>query len=160
VVFIAIVHKRNQGVYETVEGIREFEIFFLFSGTMVIIIAGCRCTLPLIAEGPNLKTKVAEVSALGRPCAFLNIDDAKLTFYLDKPYQVFYDEVHALEWATQADGVLITSSPVSDQSWKSVVKGRHWQAVIPRKVRPLEQLPAIPDGGELRPIEGAIYYAS
>jgi len=32
--------------------------------------------------------------------------------------------------------------------------------VIPRKVRPLEQLPAIPDGGELRPIEGAIYYAS
>ena len=37
-----------------------------------------------------------------------------------------------------------------------LVKGRHWQAVIPRKVRPLEQLPAIPDGGELRPIEGAL----
>jgi 4-amino-4-deoxy-L-arabinose transferase-like glycosyltransferase len=102
--------------------------------------------IPLIAEGPNLKTKVAQVSALGRPCGFLNIDDAKLIFYLDKPYQDFYDEVHALEWATQADGVLITSSPVSDQSWESVVKSRHWQAVIPRKVRPLEQLPAIPDG--------------
>jgi 4-amino-4-deoxy-L-arabinose transferase-like glycosyltransferase len=102
--------------------------------------------IPLIAEGPNLKTKVAEVSALGKPCGFLNIDDAKLTFYLDKPYQVFYDEIHALEWATQADGVLITSSPVSDQSWESVVKSRHWQAVIPRKVRPLEQLPTVPDG--------------
>jgi 4-amino-4-deoxy-L-arabinose transferase-like glycosyltransferase len=102
--------------------------------------------IPLIAEGPNLKTKVAEVSALGRPCAFLNIDDAKLIFYLDKPYQVFYDEVHALEWAAQADGVLITSGPVSDQSWESVVESRHWQAVIPHKVRPLEQLPTIPDG--------------
>ena len=102
--------------------------------------------IPLIAEGPNLKTKVAEVSALGKSCGFLNIHDAKLRFYWDKPYQVFYDEIHALEWATQADGVLITSSPVSDQSWESVVKSRQWQAVIPRKVRPLEQLPAIPDG--------------
>jgi len=89
--------------------------------------------IPLIAEGPNLKTKVAEVSALGRPCGFLNIDDAKLIFYLDKPYQVFYDEVHAFEWATQADGVLITSSDFSDRSWECVVKGHHWQAVIPRK---------------------------
>jgi 4-amino-4-deoxy-L-arabinose transferase-like glycosyltransferase len=102
--------------------------------------------IPLIAEGPNLKTKVTEVSALGRPCGFLNIDDAKLIFYLDKPHQDFYDEVHALEWAAQADGVLITSTPVSDQSWESVVKSRHWQAVIPRKVRPFEQLPAVPDG--------------
>ena len=91
--------------------------------------------IPLIAEGPNLKTEVAEVSALGKPCGFLNIDDAKLIFYWDKPHQVFYDEIHALEWATQADGVLITSSPVSDQSWESVVKSRHWQAVILPKVR-------------------------
>jgi 4-amino-4-deoxy-L-arabinose transferase-like glycosyltransferase len=102
--------------------------------------------IPLIAEGPNLKTEVAKVSALGRPCGFLNIDDAKLIFYLDKPYQVLDDEVHALEWANRVDGVLITSSPVSDQSWESVVKSRHWQAVIPRRVRPLEQLPAVPDG--------------
>jgi 4-amino-4-deoxy-L-arabinose transferase-like glycosyltransferase len=102
--------------------------------------------IPLIAEGPNLKTEVAEVSALGRPCAFLNVDNAKLIFYLDKPYQVFYDEVHALEWATQAGGVLITSSPVSDRSWECVVKARHWQAVIPHKVRPLEQPPAAPNG--------------
>jgi 4-amino-4-deoxy-L-arabinose transferase-like glycosyltransferase len=89
--------------------------------------------IPLIAEGPNLKTEVAEVSALGRPCGFLNIDDAKLIFYLDKPHQDFYDEVHALEWATQADGVLITSSPVSDPCWECVVKDHHWQAVIPPK---------------------------
>jgi 4-amino-4-deoxy-L-arabinose transferase-like glycosyltransferase len=102
--------------------------------------------IPVIAQGPNLKTEVAEVSALGKPCGFLNIHDAKLRFYWDKPYQVFYDEIHALEWATQADGVLITSSPVSDQSWESVVKSRHWQAVIPRKVCALEQLPAVPDG--------------
>lgn len=113
------------------------------TGVWLIYVIG---VIPLIAEGPNLKTKVAEVSALDKPCGFLNIDDAKLIFYWDKPYQVFSDEVHALEWAAQADGVLITSSPVSDQSWESVVKSRHWQAVIPRKVRPLEQLPAIPDG--------------
>jgi 4-amino-4-deoxy-L-arabinose transferase-like glycosyltransferase len=90
--------------------------------------------IPLIAEGPNLKTQVAEVSALGRPCGFLNIDDAKIIFYLDKPYQVFDDKARALDWATRVDGVLITSSDVSDQYWECVVKGHHWQAVIPRKV--------------------------
>jgi len=90
--------------------------------------------IPLIAEGPNLKTQVAEVSALGRPCGFLNIDDAKIIFYLDKPYQVFDDKARALEWATRVDGVLITSSDLSDPYWECVVKGHHWQAVIPRKV--------------------------
>jgi 4-amino-4-deoxy-L-arabinose transferase-like glycosyltransferase len=89
--------------------------------------------IPLIAEGPNLKTQIAQVSALGRPCGFLNIDNAKIIFYLDKPYQVFYDETHALDWAKREDGVLITSSVVSDQSWECIVKGKDWQAVIPRK---------------------------
>jgi 4-amino-4-deoxy-L-arabinose transferase-like glycosyltransferase len=89
--------------------------------------------VPLIAEGPNVKTQVAEVSALGRPCSFLNIDDAKIIFYLDKPYQVFYDKARALNWAIQADGVLITSSEFSDQGWERAVKGHHWQAVIPRR---------------------------
>jgi len=93
--------------------------------------------IPLIAEGPNLKTQVAEVNALGRPCGFLNIYNAKLKFYLDKPYQFFSDETRALDWATRAGGVLITSSDVSDQSWECVVKGNNWQAVIPRKIPPL-----------------------
>jgi 4-amino-4-deoxy-L-arabinose transferase-like glycosyltransferase len=88
--------------------------------------------IPLIAVGPNLKTKIAEVNALGRPCAFLNIDDAKMIFYLDKPYQVFLDKACALNWAKQAGGVLITTSEFSDPSWECAVKGHHWQAVIPR----------------------------
>ncbi len=103
--------------------------------------------IPLIAEGPNLKTQVAEVSALGKPCGFLNIDDAKIIFYLDKPYQVFDDKARALDWATRVDGVLITSSDVSDQYWECVVKGHHWQAVIPRKV-PLLKDPSRSDDGE------------
>jgi 4-amino-4-deoxy-L-arabinose transferase-like glycosyltransferase len=89
--------------------------------------------VPLIEEGPNLKTQVAQVSALGRPYAFLNIEEAKVIFYLDQPYQVFYDEGHALDWARQADGVLITSGDFSDPSWECVVNGHHWLAVIPRK---------------------------
>jgi 4-amino-4-deoxy-L-arabinose transferase-like glycosyltransferase len=89
--------------------------------------------IPLIVEGPNVKTQVAEVSALGRPCGFLNIDDAKIVFYLDKPYQFFLDKAHALNWAKQAGGVLITTSEFSDPSWECVVQGHHWQAVIPRR---------------------------
>jgi hypothetical protein len=88
--------------------------------------------IPLIAEGPNLKTKIAEVNALGRPYGFLNIDDAKLRFYFDEPRQVFDDEIRAFNWAVQAEGVLITSSDVSNQSWECLVKNRKWQAVIPR----------------------------
>jgi 4-amino-4-deoxy-L-arabinose transferase-like glycosyltransferase len=89
--------------------------------------------VPLIEEGPNLKTQVAQVSALGRPYAFLNIEEAKVVFYLDQPYQVFYDKGQALDWARKADGVLITSGDFSDQSWECVVNGNHWLAVIPRK---------------------------
>jgi 4-amino-4-deoxy-L-arabinose transferase-like glycosyltransferase len=89
--------------------------------------------VPLIEEGPNLKTQVAEVSTLGRPYAFLNIEEAKIIFYLDQPYQVFYDKGHALNWARQANGVLIASRDFSDPSWECVVNGHHWQAVIPRK---------------------------
>lgn len=89
--------------------------------------------VPLIEEGPNLKTQAAEVSALGRPYAFLGIEEAKIIFYLDQPYQVFSDKGDALNWANQADGVLITSGDFSDQSWECVVNGHHWLAVIPRK---------------------------
>jgi len=88
--------------------------------------------IPLIAEGPNLKTETAEVNALGRPYGFLNIDDAKLRFYLDEPRQVFDDETRAFDWALRTNGVVITSSDVSNQSWESLVKSRKWQAVIPR----------------------------
>jgi 4-amino-4-deoxy-L-arabinose transferase-like glycosyltransferase len=101
----------------------------VFSVWLIYVIV----VVPLIAEGPNVKTQVAEVSALGRPCSFLNIDDAKIIFYLDKPYQVFYDKARALNWAIQADGVLITSGAVSDPSWECAVQGHHWQAMIPRR---------------------------
>jgi 4-amino-4-deoxy-L-arabinose transferase-like glycosyltransferase len=92
---------------------------------------------PWITEGPNLKTQVAEVIALDKPCGFLKLDDAKVIFYLDKPYQVFSQKAHALIWAIRADGVLITSSDFSDRHWECAVKSHNWQAVIPRKVPPL-----------------------
>jgi 4-amino-4-deoxy-L-arabinose transferase-like glycosyltransferase len=92
---------------------------------------------PLIAEGPNLKTKIAEANVLGRPYGFLNIDDAKLRFYLDKPNQVFDDETCAFDWAIRTNGILVTSSDVSNQSWECIVKDRKWQAVIPRINFPL-----------------------
>jgi len=89
--------------------------------------------VPLIEEGPNLRTRAAEVSTMGRPYAFLNIEEAKIIFYLDQPYQFFYDKSHALNWAQQANGVLITSGDFSDPSWECVVNSHHWQAMIPRK---------------------------
>jgi len=88
--------------------------------------------IPLIAAGPNLKTKTAEVNALGRPYGFLNISDAKLRFYLDEPSQIFDNETRAFDWAIRTNGVLITSSDVSNQSWECLVKGKKWQAVVPR----------------------------
>jgi 4-amino-4-deoxy-L-arabinose transferase-like glycosyltransferase len=89
--------------------------------------------VPLIEEGPNLKTQAAEVSTLGRPYAFLGIEEAKVIFYLGQPNQFFYDKDHAFNWAHQANGVLITSRDFSDPSWECVVDGHQWQAVIPRK---------------------------
>jgi len=89
--------------------------------------------VPLVEEGPNLRTQAAEVSRLGRPYAFLNIEEAKIIFYLDQPYQVFNDKGHALNWAQQTNGVLITSSDFSDPSLEYVVNSHHWRAMIPRR---------------------------
>jgi 4-amino-4-deoxy-L-arabinose transferase-like glycosyltransferase len=100
----------------------------VFAVWLLYVIVG----IPLIAEGPNLKTKIAEVKALGGPYGFLNIDDARLEFYLDEPRQVFNDESRAFNWAIQTKGVVIASSDVSSQSWECLAKNRHWQAVIPR----------------------------
>jgi len=103
-------------------------------GSVIVVCLVCLVVvIPWITEGPNLKTQVAEVVALKKPCAFLNIDDAKIIFYLDKPYQVFSDKAHALSWAIKADGVLITSNDFSDQNWDCAVKGHNWQGVIPRE---------------------------
>jgi 4-amino-4-deoxy-L-arabinose transferase-like glycosyltransferase len=89
--------------------------------------------VPLVKEGPNLKTQAAQVKTLGRPYAFLNVDESKVIFYFDRPYQFFYDRGHALNWTHQANGVLITSGNFSDPSWECVMNGHDWQAVIPRK---------------------------
>ena len=90
--------------------------------------------IPLVAKGPNLKIEVAEINALGVPCGFLNMDDAKIIYYLDKPYRIFYNKAHALDWAARVGGVLITSRDISDPSWECIVRGDHWQAVVPRKL--------------------------
>jgi hypothetical protein len=100
----------------------------VFAVWLIYVIVG----IPLIAAGPNLKTKTAELNTLGRPYGFLNIDDARLEFYLSKPSQVFDDETSAVDWAIRTNGVLITSSNVSNQAWECIVKDRKWQAVIPR----------------------------
>ncbi len=105
----------------------------VFSVWLLYVIVG----IPLIAAGPNLKTKTAEVNALGRPYGFLNIDDAKLEFYLSKPSQVFDDETNAFDWAIRTNGVLITSNDVSNQSRECLVKDKKWKAVIPRMNSPL-----------------------
>jgi 4-amino-4-deoxy-L-arabinose transferase-like glycosyltransferase len=94
--------------------------------------------IPLIAKEPNLKTQIAELNALGRPCAFLNMDDAKIIYYLDKPYEMFYEKAQALDWATRVDGVLITPQQFLDPSCECIVKGDHWQAVVPHKRPPLK----------------------
>ncbi len=94
---------------------------------LIYVIVG----IPLIAAEPNIKTKTAELNTLGRPYGFLNIDDARLEFYLSKPSQVFEDETSAFDWAIRTNGVLITSSDVSNESWECIVKDRKWQAVIP-----------------------------
>jgi 4-amino-4-deoxy-L-arabinose transferase-like glycosyltransferase len=109
-------------------------IWGMVGSVFVVWLICMLCVIPLIAEGPNLKTQVAKVSALGRPCGFLNMDDAKIIFYLDKPYQIFNDKTRALNWANQTNGVLITSIDFSDQSWECIVKGRKWQAVIHQRM--------------------------
>ncbi len=102
-------------------------------GIWLIYVLG---VIPLTAQVANIKTQVAEVNALGKGCGFFKVDDARIIYYLDKPYRVFYDEASALAWATQTGGVLITRGDFSDPHWQCVVKGRRWKAMIPRKVTP------------------------
>jgi len=97
--------------------------------------------VPWAADRPNLKTYVAQVIALDRHVGFLYSDDAKVIFYLDKPYQVFVDKDSARNWAYQTKGVLITSYDISDPSWECAVDAHKWKAMILKPEGPLSYWP-------------------
>jgi 4-amino-4-deoxy-L-arabinose transferase-like glycosyltransferase len=111
-------------------------VWGMIGAMLAILLVYVLGVIPLTAEEPNVRAQAAKVRVLNKQCGFLNIDDAKLVFYLDKPYRFFYDHGPALEWATQAKGVVITPGDFSDQGWECVVKGHGWKAVVPRKSRP------------------------
>jgi len=88
--------------------------------------------IPFFAQQVNLRTKVAEVKSLGKPCAFSPKIDERVLFYLDQPYKVFSGEAAAYDWAVKRDGVLIVEDNLLDKKrWRPVLKSRTWRAIVP-----------------------------
>jgi len=74
--------------------------------------------IPFISELPgNLKSEVSKLKLENRPVSYLASDDAKIMFYLDKPYEVFQDNKSAKIWAGLYNGIILAHDEISEPGW-------------------------------------------
>ena len=85
--------------------------------------------IPIAGDSPdNIRNNVSHVVEKEGPLGFLYSDDAKLIFYLNRPYRVFQTEQSAYIWAETSGGILISYEDLPASAWKSIAHGRNWTA--------------------------------
>jgi hypothetical protein len=94
----------------------------------VLVIVPWQASLP-----GDIRDEARRISAMERPVAFLASSEAKVLFYLDKPYTVLPDLARARDWAEKTDGVLIADRDIRDPSWIPFIDDRHFKAYILRQ---------------------------
>ncbi len=78
----------------------------------------------------NVRSETAKVTTFNRPVGFLKTDDAKIIFYLNKPYSVLSDLRQARTWADHTGGILIAYDDIQDPYWKRIINEKEWKAYI------------------------------
>jgi hypothetical protein len=85
--------------------------------------------VPWAATRPgNVRDATAYVAAQGKPVAFLLTDDAKIIYYLNRPYDIMPDIDQASSWARHTGGILITYYVLNDSQWSRLVQDGSWKA--------------------------------
>jgi hypothetical protein len=88
-----------------------------------------------VGLGVDDRSCAARVVALNRPLGLLGIRDAKIEFYLDRPYTVLKDMDQANEWARKG-GVVVIDRKIEGPSWKIIVNRKDWKAYVLEKPGP------------------------
>jgi len=99
---------------------------------LVIGVAYGLFLIPCIAKDRPIREDVAALTALAKPVAFIGKGKADIMFYLDSPHLVLPDLQAAIDWALDADGILILGrrqAPIS--GFATIVKCRTWSAQHP-----------------------------
>jgi len=85
--------------------------------------------IPIAAVYPdNIRVNLDRFIDPDNPIGFLHSDDAKLIFYLNRPYKIFQTEKSAYDWAETSNGILFSNEILSDSEWKNITRGRGWAA--------------------------------
>ena len=100
--------------------------------------------IPWVAAQPgNLREEVARLVAMQRPVGFLETDDAKIIFYLNRPYAILPDLQTAQAWAARSGGFLIAYDDIQDPSWERLMHDEGWKVFRLRKA-PQHPTPSVP----------------
>jgi len=77
--------------------------------------------VPFVSKLPgNLRSEVNLLKSTNREVSYLSSDDAKIIFYLDKPYTVFTEKGPAKTWALNTHGIILAHDEVKEPGWNKL----------------------------------------
>jgi 4-amino-4-deoxy-L-arabinose transferase-like glycosyltransferase len=77
--------------------------------------------IPFVSNLPgNIRSEVNQLKSTGRQVSYLSSDDAKIIFYLDKPYTVFTETGQAGTWAQNTHGIILAHDEVTEPGWNKL----------------------------------------
>ena len=84
----------------------------------IIYMAGI---IPFVSDLPgNLRSEVNILKRTGRQISYLSSDDARIIFYLDRPYQVFPDTGPAKTWMEITHGIILAHDEIKEPGWNKL----------------------------------------
>ncbi len=77
--------------------------------------------IPFISDLPgNIRAEANMLKKTERQVSYLSTDDAKIIFYLDKPYTVFAETSQAKTWALNTHGIILAHDEVREPGWNKM----------------------------------------
>jgi hypothetical protein len=77
--------------------------------------------IPFVSKLPgNIRAEVNQLKSTGRQVSYLSSDDAKIIFYLDKPYTVFTETGPAEMWAQNTHGIILAHDEIKEPGWNKM----------------------------------------
>lgn len=105
----------------------------IFVPMLVVWLVYAGVFIPWSAMVPhNIRAHVEGLKTMQRPVAFLRLDNAKVIYYLNRPYRIVPDLKAARAWAQATGGILITGrdDDLPDTTWRRLVNDRSWKAYM------------------------------
>ena len=108
------------GIYTGVYSIR-IKPVPVMAGLLSVWLIYAAGIIPFVSNLPgNIRSEVNILKSTGRQVSYLSSDDAKIIFYLDKPYTVFTKTGPAKIWAGNTHGIILAHDEVKEPGWNKL----------------------------------------